>query len=152
MTSGDVFWDDEDTWNSNSFGGTLPDGTYNTNTWMYFCCKTCGDKDKPILLPSKSPFFLLAYNSTKCQMVKWAVASLEWISFDTEDWNNQDQVDGVFPHDAGKAPPTIYYCYYRGEKNINLFKLRLKCMCSHFLSIVMRKLYCQNNIDLPYII
>ena len=133
LISGDVFWDDEDTWNTNRYAGTLPDGTYNSNTWIYFCCKTDGDKDNPILLPSRSPFFLLACESAKCQMVKWAVASLEWIYFDTEDWNNQDQADGAYPHDAGKAPPTIYYCYYRGEKNISL---SLNNVWSHFLSIV----------------
>ena len=120
LTSGDVFWDDEDTWNTNRYAGTLPDGTYNTNTWIYFCCRTDGDNDNPILLPSESPFYLLAYESAKCQMVKWSVVSLEWIYFDTEDWNNQDQADGAYPHDAGKAPPTIYYCYYRSEKIITL--------------------------------
>lgn len=132
LTSGDVFWDDEDTWNTNRYAGTLPDGTYNTDTWIYFCCKTDGDKDNPIFLPSESPFFLLAYKSAKCQMVKWAVASLEWIYFDTEDWNNHDQANGAYPRDAGKTPPTIYYCYYRGEKNISL---SLNNVCSHFLSI-----------------
>lgn len=59
LTSGDVFWDDEDTWNTNRYAGTLPDGTYNTDTWIYFCCKTDGDKDNPILLPSESPFFFV---------------------------------------------------------------------------------------------
>lgn len=55
--------------------------------------------------PPNLHFFLLAYKSAKCQMVKWAVASLEWIYFDTEDWNNHDQADGAYPHDAGKTPP-----------------------------------------------
>ncbi|XP_078352616.1 uncharacterized protein LOC144637424 isoform X2 [Oculina patagonica] len=114
LTSGDVFWDDEDKWNSNNYEGTLPDGRYDHNTWIYFCCKTDGDKDDPVLLPAKSPFYLLAYESAKCQMVKWAMATVEWIYYDTEDWNNGDGVTGAYPHEAGKIHPTIYYCHYRG--------------------------------------
>ena len=96
-------------------GGKLPGGDYNDQwTEIRFCCKTDGDKDNPIVLPTKTPFFLLAYESAKCQMVKWAIASLEWIFYDTE--HGQDgTVVNSFPYDAGKKQPTIYYCYYRGE-------------------------------------
>ena len=118
FTSGYVYWDDDDYLNNNGDGGTLPNGEYDHNTKIYFCCKTDGDKDDPILLPSKSPFFLLAYKSAKCQKVKWAVATVEWIYFDTEDLINTDKRAGAYPHEAGKAHPTIYYCYYRGEKNM----------------------------------
>ncbi|KAJ7370800.1 hypothetical protein OS493_029790 [Desmophyllum pertusum] len=111
---GYVFWDDENNNNKNGKGGTFPGGMYKKNTKIYFCCKTDGDKNDPILLPTKSPFFLLAYASAKCQMVKWAVASVEWIQYDTEHTNNRDRTNGTYPHEAGKMHPTIYYCYYRG--------------------------------------
>ncbi|XP_078352594.1 uncharacterized protein LOC144637401 isoform X1 [Oculina patagonica] len=114
LTQGSVFWDDDNTLKANSEGGLLPGGKYNENTWIYFCCKTDGNKAEPIHLPTKSPFYLLAYKSKKCQMVKWAVASLEWIYYDTERRNNKDRVYGEYPYDAGKNHPTIYYCYYRG--------------------------------------
>ena len=109
LTQGYVHWDGC-YYYGNSNGGTLPDGVYNsTNTTIEFCCKTDGNKNEPILLPSKSPFFLLAYKSEKCQMVQWATASVEWIYYDTEVlWG------GAFPHDAGKNPK-IYYCYYVGR-------------------------------------
>ena len=47
-------------------------------------------------------------------MVKWAIATLEWIYFDTEDENNEDHAADTFPFDAGKKNPRIYYCYYSG--------------------------------------
>lgn len=48
-------------------------------------------------------------------MVKWAIATLEWIYFDTEDKNNKDKAVETFPFDAGKKNPRIYYCYYHGQ-------------------------------------
>lgn len=116
MTGGSVYWDDDNSKKGNSEGGTLPGGRYNANTRIYFCCKTDGNKTHAVLLPSESPFYLLAYKSAKCQMVKWAVANLEWIYYDTEHSNNKDYVKDAYPHEAGKKHPTIYYCYYRGEK------------------------------------
>ena len=119
LTSGFVYWDDDDDDNGhenlNNRRGTLPDGYYGINTKIYFCCKTDGNKNDAVLLPTKSPFYLLAYNSTKCQMVKWAVATAEWIYYDTEDYHNVDGREGAFPHEAGKQHPTIYYCYYHGK-------------------------------------
>ena len=96
-------------------GGTLPDGVYWKFTEIHFCCRTDGDKDVAILLPSNIPFFLLAYKSAKCQMVKWAVASVEWIYYYTHN-KEEDQANGSYPYNAAKIHPTIYYCYYRGEK------------------------------------
>ena len=113
--SGFVDWDDDDYWNLNGKGGTLPEGIYDKNTRIEFCCRTDGNKNDPILLPSKTPFFMFAFQSTKCQMVKWAIASLEWIYFDTEDSGNADDRGGEYPHDAATKHPTIYYCYYRGR-------------------------------------
>ena len=85
-----------------------------TSTEIRFCCRTNGSKSDPILLPSQTPFFLLAYGSAECQMVKWTVASLEWIFFDTEANRNSDKAGGAYPFEAGIKHPTIYYCYYRG--------------------------------------
>ena len=97
LRSGRVFWNDDEKFDLNEKGGLLPDGVYRKFTEIHFCCRTDGDKDVPILLPSKSPFFLLAYGSAKCQMVKWAVTSLEWIYYYTRDRNNDDQRNGSYP-------------------------------------------------------
>jgi hypothetical protein len=39
FAQGQRHWDDEDIANANSASGTLPDGTYDSNTTMDFCCK-----------------------------------------------------------------------------------------------------------------
>ena len=117
LRSGRVFWNDDEKFDLNEKGGLLPDGVYRKFTEIHFCCRTDGDKDVPILLPSKSPFFLLAYGSAKCQMVKWAVTSLEWIYYYTRDRNNDDQRNGSYPYNGGKMNPTIYYCYYQGKRH-----------------------------------
>ena len=120
LKSGFVFWSDggPQSWSSSDKDGTLPGGIYRRiSTEINFCCRTDGEKSDPILLPSKSPFFLLAYNSSKCQMVKWATASVEWIYYYTSDFANDDQRGGAYPYNAGKEHSTIYYCYYQGEAN-----------------------------------
>ena len=48
-------------------------------------------------------------------MVKWAVYSVEWIYYATEDWDNQDEALDAYPYNAGKSHSTIYYCFYQGE-------------------------------------
>lgn len=117
LEQGNVFWDDEDERNANKKSGTLPDGEYGSETKIYFCCKTSGNKNDPIHLPAEYPFFLLAYASKKCQMVKWAISSVEWIYYDTEENKNADHRGGAYPYNAGIMHPTIYYCYYRGEQS-----------------------------------
>ena len=114
LSYGFVYWDDDDTLNMNNKIGTLPDGVYNTDTEIEFCCRTDGNKDKPVVLPTKEPFYLLAYKFPRCQMVKWAVSRLEWIYYDTEHSNNHDNRGGAYPYNAAKQHPTIYYCHYRG--------------------------------------
>jgi len=48
--------------------GTLPDGVYGCNTKIFFCCRSDGPADLPILLPTSVPFFLLKYGD-HCQKV-----------------------------------------------------------------------------------
>lgn len=125
LSSGWVFWNDDE-FDFNDKDGTLPDGSYVHFTEIKFCCRTDGNKNDPIYLPTESPFFLLAYESAKCQMVKWAIPSLEWIYYFTTDWNNDDQRNGSYPYNAGKMHPTIYYCYYQGKKTC----IRLSASCA----------------------
>lgn len=39
FAEGYVYWDDEDLPNHNNKGGTLPDGDYDKNTRIYYCCR-----------------------------------------------------------------------------------------------------------------
>ncbi|XP_068728132.1 uncharacterized protein [Montipora capricornis] len=113
LKNGFVYWDDDDLVNGNDNGGNLPDGVYDTNTKIEFCCQSDGNKNDPVLLPTETPFYLFPYKSPICQMVKWAVLTLEWIYYDTEDFSNDDNRGGAYPYDASTKHPTLYYCYYR---------------------------------------
>ena len=118
LTQGYVYWDDDDDEdNTNAKAGTLPEGVkrYTYDTEIRFCCRNDSGINEPVLLPSKTPFFLLAYQSAECQMVKWVIASLEWIFYDTEENHNLDNAEGAYPYKAGIKHPTIYYCYFRGK-------------------------------------
>ena len=37
--SGYIYWDDQDISNHNEAKGSLPDGEYNKNTKIYYCCR-----------------------------------------------------------------------------------------------------------------
>ena len=112
---GSIFWDDENDKNINKNGGTLPDGVYNEDTLIFYCCRTDGDKLKPVPLPVISPFYLKPFNSSECQRVEGAVATEEFIRFDNEDSANKDTQNGSFPYGAGKSNHKLSYCYYESR-------------------------------------
>ena len=99
-------------------GGTLPDGEYNEDTKIFFCCRTDGDKKKPMALPLGTPFYLMAFNSSECQQVEGALATQEYIQFDDEDESNKDSSNGAHAYEKGKVNLTISYCYYEGERRV----------------------------------
>jgi hypothetical protein len=112
MKSGWIKWDDTDYKNKNSRGGFLPDGSYNEDTKIEYCCQTKGHWYDVIELPVSQPFYLLTSSSAgppKCQMVKWAFSYLEYIVFDTEDKNNKDKQGGKHVFKSGDK---LFYCYY----------------------------------------
>ena len=112
---GHVFWDDENYKNLNKKGGTLPDGIYDKDTLVYYCCRTDGDRYTPMALPVISPFYLKAFNESECQRVEGAIATEEFIRFDTEDSGNKDRQNGSHPHGAGIANHKLSYCYYESR-------------------------------------
>ena len=114
MKSGWVKWDDTNYKNKNRNEGYLPDGSYNKDTTIYYCCQTEGHWYDVIELPVSQPFYLLTSSSAgspKCQMVKWAFSYLEYIVFDTEDDDNGDDKGGQHVFKEGDK---LYYCYYEG--------------------------------------
>ncbi|XP_078363220.1 uncharacterized protein LOC144647310 [Oculina patagonica] len=116
LNEGLIFWDDEDSNNQNTVGGTLPDGIYNHDTSISFCCRTDGDKSDPMVLPVSKPFYLLAYGSSECQQVKEAFVTEEFIQYDNEDTNNKDTWSGAHPNIRDGDATTsriITYCYYQ---------------------------------------
>ena len=133
LTEGYVYWDDEAVKNINDKGGTLPDGIYDEDTLIYYCCRTDGDKFTPMPLPLISPFYLKAYNSAECQRVEGAISTEEYILYDTEDKSNKDKRYGSYPYGAGARNHRIFYCYYK-SKFCNLeLKNRKHVPCSNEL-------------------
>jgi len=51
--------------------GEVPDGVYNRNTKIFFCCRSDGPTDLPIVLPTSVPFYLLKFGG-HCQKVSSA--------------------------------------------------------------------------------
>lgn len=116
LLSGWVYWDDEDGRNKNAHRGVLPEGVFNQNTKIYFCCRSTKDGYKePIELPFASPFYLMAFRR-HCQAVLYTIHKREYIIYDTEDIVNQDENSFPYPYGADLHPPKIYYCYYRGTR------------------------------------
>ena len=120
MADGFIHWDDEDNnnnQNKNEKHGILPEGTYGTDTEIYYCCSDQGNWYDPIELPVGVPIFLLPYNSKNCQRVKWAWSKQQYITYDTENTQNLDNFvrRHVYAENKRKdLPTTIYYCYYEG--------------------------------------
>nr|XP_006817987.1 PREDICTED: uncharacterized protein LOC100374173 [Saccoglossus kowalevskii] len=111
-----VYWDDEDDFPQlNSIDGTLPDGTYDRNTQIMFCCRNDGDATTPMYLPFDVPFFLIK-STPVCQQVGYMVADEEWFRWDTQDTLNEDDVGGIVPpyntRRDGETEHQLHYCYY----------------------------------------
>ena len=126
MFDGSIKWDDEDNQNRNYQSGILPDGTDDSDSYgsttIKYCCQEHGYWFNSIELPVDRPFYLLPHKSPHCQRVKWALSSLEFIVYDTENENNNDKFSGshVYAEEV-ESLPKIYYCYYEG-----MIKLRRK--------------------------
>ncbi|XP_068755962.1 uncharacterized protein [Montipora capricornis] len=112
--NGYVHWDDEDLNNKNRFTGQLPDGGYDGNTKIEFCCRDDGYATNVINLPTDKPFVLLKSNTHLCQRVNNTKIKEEYFS-----WDNEDAVPHK-THYKGKHPSLelsannlkIHYCYY----------------------------------------
>ena len=129
MVNGSIKWDDEDTDNKNKYNGSVPDGSYKSDTLIKYCCQAQGKWYQSIELSTELPFYLLPLGSTKCQRVKWAVSSLEYIIYDTEDnTNNTDTFIGshVFS-DQVKSLPKVFYCYYQSRSTYSMYCRTVYC-------------------------
>ncbi|XP_028403904.1 uncharacterized protein LOC114526490 [Dendronephthya gigantea] len=146
MVNGYIKWDDksESEGNLNQNLGSLPEGKYDDNTKIFYCCQNQSSWHDVIELPNTSPFYLLPYKSRlqnfkECQRVKWAHATLEYITYDTENNNNQDEFVGHhILTDELRGMPKVYYCYYescrykrlnetRGNFNSSVFPSYQSC-------------------------
>ena len=113
MSSGSVFWDDENDNNDNSVNGTVPSGVYDEDTLIHYCCMTNGDTSDPITLPSNRPFYLFPYDSS-CQEVEGMNVSEEWFEWDDDEDTRSGNSTGSHPRrrSYGYGAQELQYCYY----------------------------------------
>ena len=112
LNEGYIKWDDEDHKNKNSISGALPDGTYNHNTLIQYCCRTDGYATNEIILPADKPFVLFKANSHQCQKVRGMVASEEYFYWDCEDSSTKNGAGGSRPRATVDKNILMHYCYY----------------------------------------
>ena len=63
----------------------------------------------------------MAFNTSECQRVQDAIATEEYIAFDSEDHNNQNARNGSYPFGAGGRNHRVFYCYYEGKGLMSVF-------------------------------
>ena len=111
FVSGYVYWDDEDSNNINSRGGSYPSGSYGRNTRINYCCRSDRSSASSITLPTGKPFYLYRYGDS-CQQVSGMTVRTDYRFTDDEDSNNANSVSGCYPSAAGGRNHCIYFCYY----------------------------------------
>ncbi|XP_035698123.1 uncharacterized protein LOC118431114 [Branchiostoma floridae] len=112
--TGEIYWDDEDNpFNQrNSRSGSLPDGKYDRNTLIWYCCRNDGSANTRIPLPSRKPFYLFRFRQG-CQKVLGMNVREEYFRWDDEDTINESDRHGAHPHDTGGSRNhKLHYCYY----------------------------------------
>ncbi|XP_071954205.1 uncharacterized protein [Antedon mediterranea] len=115
LEQGMIAWDDEDKHNSNWYTGSLPDGVYDYNTKIYYCCQRNGYAEQPIYLPTDVPFYLFPYEQ-QCQAVKGMKHNMERLRFICNKQSNGNHETKPHPFRHGGRPiQEIYYCYYTPE-------------------------------------
>ena len=94
--------------------GTLPDGKYDKNTVIFFCCRNDNRASSPMMLPIAEPFVLYRYGG-KCQAVAGTTVQDDFIKYDdTSRVRSKNKCTGAHPDDddcGGKH--RIHFCYYR---------------------------------------
>ncbi|KAK6173994.1 hypothetical protein SNE40_017354 [Patella caerulea] len=112
FASGSIYWDDEDFHNHNHQSGSLPNGEFDKNTRIDFCCRGDSLPTHKIFLPTEKPFFLFKYNR-ECQLVHGMAVREEYLAWDDDDFANRDRTSGAHPYDdGGRKNHKLHFCYY----------------------------------------
>ncbi len=110
--SGYKYWDDEDSNNKNNVRGVIPDGKYDTNTKVEYCCRSDGNAQTEILLPPTKSFALYRFQGI-CQRVKGMNYVNLWLHFDDQDASNGNLCKGQYP-EGQCDDQELRMCYYSG--------------------------------------
>ena len=112
FSSDNIQWDDEDSSNDNAKQGTVPDGFYDIDTNINYCCRSDSSTSIEIELPTSQPFILYRHGGT-CQTVRGMTVRQLHVEFDDEDSNNANEYSGSYPDESSCDPNhDIYFCYY----------------------------------------
>ena len=111
---GYIFWNDRNYDNQNRISGTVPDGEYNGNTKIYFCCRRDASYTIPIYLPTERSFFLFRVDgSYGCQEVVGMNVRDEWVFWHSAFLNTNPRGGELYPYDEGNNySHKIHFCYY----------------------------------------
>ncbi|XP_046545316.1 uncharacterized protein LOC124255444 [Haliotis rubra] len=91
---------------------TLPDGDFNKDTKLFYCCREDAAPSQEIALPTSAPFYLLMKKDV-CQKVAGMSVTTETQFWDDEDTNNHNAREGSTPFQIGdRTNVAINYCYY----------------------------------------
>lgn len=114
---GHIKWDDKDIRNKNTRKGSLPDGEYDRNTKINFCCRSDSLPKEPAVFPVENTFVLYRYSSyERCQTVVGMRVQEDYILWIDEFAFNRDERKGSYPDDdGGKKKHKLHYCYYTLE-------------------------------------
>jgi len=121
---GSIYWDDAAPFfggTVQTFSGVLPEGTYDRNTKIFYCCRNDGPTNKPLHLPNSSPFYLFKMGLS-CQEVAGMRVSEEFVYWSDESTLNFDAMWGTYPRLTRSKYPikytTLYYCYYEPQPSV----------------------------------
>lgn len=105
-----VYWDEDG--DANGIYGEVPNGQYEGNTKIYYCCRDDGYASNELYLPTDKPFYLFP-TSHQCQAVNGMEIIYESFQWDDEDWFNGNDQGGFHPYVEEDSDNTImYFCYY----------------------------------------
>ena len=111
-----IYWDDVNTNNGNRKDGILPDGVYDGNTRIYFCCRNDRHPHHEIMLPTDGNWFLIRQHPEGCQRVMNMKVKDHWVWWD--DQSSGDSSTGkVKPYDDSGTEGypqdhRIHFCHY----------------------------------------
>lgn len=110
---GSITWDDKELFlrSRNADWGKLPDGEYNRNTKVEFCCRS---NMPPMMLPVAEPVILYQYGP-QCQTIAGMKLDMDFIKFDSNGGlYSKNGCTGKHPGDEKcKGDHILYLCYYK---------------------------------------
>ena len=113
---GKIHWDDEDTGNRNRIvvgEGNQPDGKFDKDTTIYFCCRN-DNTEEMMFLPTEDPFTLYVMEQGYCPKVYGMDSRLLYYFTDDEDNANEDSRVGVHPYAGTEEVNTrLQICHYQ---------------------------------------